>query len=87
VSGESLVSLLLAAWLLVMGVVLVPAFRPRRLAKQSGPADGPTLVEDFVEAIARGDFEAADQAAASVFDRARRRVALADRDRVLPFGP
>jgi DNA-binding GntR family transcriptional regulator len=87
VSGESLVSLLLATWLLVMGVVLVPAFRPRRLEKPSGPADGPVLVEDFVEAIARGDFEAAEHAAASVFETARRRVAPADRDRVLPSAP
>jgi DNA-binding GntR family transcriptional regulator len=83
VSGESLVALLLAAWLLVMGVVRVPAFRPRRLEESPGAVDGPALVEDFVEAIARGDFEAADQAAASVFDRARRRVA-ADRNRALP---
>jgi hypothetical protein len=74
VSGESLVIVLFGIWLLATAAVLGPAFLPRRTEKLSGPARGPALLEVFVEAVARGDFEAAEQAAAFMFNSARRPV-------------
>lgn len=71
-SGESLVIILFGVWLLATAAVLVPAFIPKRTEELPGPARGPAFLEDFVEAVARGDFEAAEQAAAFVFSSARR---------------
>ena len=75
-SGESLVIVLFGLWLLATAAVLVPAFIPRRTEERTSPARGPAFLEDFVEAVARGDFEAAEQAAASVFSSARRALTV-----------
>ncbi len=71
-SGESLVIVPFGVWLLATAAVLVPAFIPRRTEKLPRPARGPAFLEDFVEAVAGGDFEAAEQATAFVFSSARR---------------
>jgi hypothetical protein len=69
VSGESLVLILFAAWVVTTGAVLVPAFLTKRTEELPGPVvGGPAFLQDFVEAVARGDFETAEQAAAGVFD-------------------
>ena len=71
-SGESLVLVLFAAWVLITGAVLVPAFLTKRTEELPGPVvGGSAILQDFVEAVARGDFEAAEQAAAGVFDAGR----------------
>ena len=75
-SGESLVIVLFGLWLLATAAVLVPAFIPRRTEELPGPARGPAFLEDFVEAVARGDFEAAEQAAAHLFSSARRALTV-----------
>jgi hypothetical protein len=76
VSGESLVIVLFGVWLLATAAVLGPSFLPSRAEELRGPARGPAFLEDFVEAVARGDFEAAEQAAAFVFSSARRPVTV-----------
>jgi hypothetical protein len=76
VSGESLVIVLFGVWFVATAGVLGPSFFPRRTEKLRGPARGPAFLEDFVEAVARGDFEAAEQAAAFVFSSARRPVTV-----------
>jgi hypothetical protein len=76
VSGESLVIFLVASWLLITAAVFVPALFPRRTEELSGPVARPDYVEDFVEAISRGDFDAAEQAAASLFDSVRGAVTV-----------
>jgi hypothetical protein len=76
VSGESLVIFLFASWLLITAAVFVPALFPRRTEELSGPVVRPGSVENFVEAIARGDLEAAEQAAASLFDSVRGAVTV-----------
>ena len=67
-SGESLVTVLFSIWMLITAAVLVPAFLQKGTEELPGPADRPDSLEDFVEAVARGDFEAAEQAAVLVFD-------------------
>ena len=75
-SGESLVIVLFGVWLLATAAVLGPAFFPSRTEELLGPARGPAFLEDFVEAVARGDFDAAEQAAAAVFSSAGRAVTV-----------
>jgi DNA-binding GntR family transcriptional regulator len=72
VSAESLVTVVLAIWVLLWASVFVPSLLPRRAAELSATQSAPGSLEDFVEAIARGDVEAAEQAAAAVFGSARR---------------
>jgi DNA-binding GntR family transcriptional regulator len=76
VSGESLVIVLFGVWLLATAAVLGPTFLPGRTKELRGPARGPAFLEDFVEAVARGDFDAAEQAAASVFSSSRHAVTV-----------
>jgi hypothetical protein len=71
VSGESFVLVLFAAWFLITAAVFVPALVPGRTEEPHGPGARPGHVEDFVEAVSRGDFEAAEQAAASLFASVR----------------
>jgi DNA-binding GntR family transcriptional regulator len=66
VSGESLVIVLLALWVVLTAAVFVPAGlfdHKREAAASSSRYSG---VEEFVEAIARGDFDAAEHAADAV---------------------
>jgi hypothetical protein len=83
VSGESLVLLLFGLWVVLTAVVLIPTMgssRSAELADQGGSA----FVEDFVEAVARGDLDAAERAAASVFGAARPGVTAAGGPGALP---
>jgi hypothetical protein len=83
VSGESLVIVLFGVWLVATAAVLGPSFLPEGTEESLGPARGPAFLEDFVEAVARGDFDAAEQAAAAVFSSAGRAVTVGS-DPALP---
>jgi hypothetical protein len=71
VSGESLVLVLFALWFVILAVVFVPAVFPEKAEERAVPLNVPGFFEPFVEAVARGDFAVAEQAAASVFPSAR----------------